>query len=207
MAKSQFFLALTLLGVGAYAWYTNAKMTRMQRDVLAIRERAVADSKRSPSQTGTILTERYIEKVRAGTALPQQGQESSVAGPVLPQPSEFDPVEMRRRADENAEHLQQATFAEAKDPAWDSQAEAEIRKLDDMFPGSSVRTTECRTTMCYIDVVHDDMAAFSNWSMRAALEPSEAFASRLVIRFAEPDGKVSSKVFLARKGKELPAID
>ena len=206
MTKSQYFLALTLLGVGAYAWYTNSKMTSMQRDMLAIRQRTVADSKQRPSQTSTILTERYVEKIRGGAALPSD--ETPPPDPAArPLPSEFDPVEMRHRADENAEHLQQATFAEAKDPAWDSQAETEIRKLDGMFPGSKVRTTECRTTMCYIDVVHDDMAAFSNWSMRAALEPSEAFASRLVIRFAEPDGKVSSKVFLARKGKELPAID
>lgn len=206
MTKSQYFLAVTLLGVAAYAWYTNSKMTRLQRDMVAMRQHAVAGSKQSPRETSTILTERYVEKIRAGAAVPVD--EASRPDPAAASlPSDFDPVEMRRRADENAEHLQQATLAEAKDPAWDSQAETEIRKLDDMFPGSKVRTTECRTTMCYIDVVHDDMAAFSNWSMRAALEPSEAFASRLVIRFAEPDGKVSSKVFLARKGKELPAID
>lgn len=206
MTKSQYFLALTLLGVAAYAWYTNSEMTRMQRDMVEMRQHAVAGSKQSPRETNTILTERYVEKIRAGAAVPVD--EASTPDPAARQlPAEFDPVEMRRRADENAEHLQQATFAEAKDPGWASQAETEIRKLDEMFPGSKVRTTECRTTMCYIDVVHDDMAAFSNWSMRAALEPSEAFASRLVIRFAEPDGKVSSKVFLARKGKELPAID
>lgn len=207
MTKSQFFLGLTLLSVASYAWYTNSRMTRMQRDMVSMRERTLASFQKSPGQTNTVLTQNYIEKIRSGEAVAPHG-ETSAASPVARQPpSDFDPVEMRHRADENAEHLQQAVFSEARDPVWDSQAETEIRKLDALFAGSKIRTTECRRTMCYIDVVHDDMAAFSNWSMRAALEPSEAFASRLSIRFAEPDGKVSTKIFLVRKGEELPAID
>lgn len=207
MTKAQFFLGLTLLAVGAYAWCANSKMTRMERDMMALRTHALVASKENRTETTTILTDRHIERIRAGQALSPHGEASASAPPGAELPREFDPVEMRHRADENAEHLEQAVFSEPRDPTWDAQAETEIKKLADIFPGSRIRATECRKTMCYLDVVHDDTATLANWSMRAALEPSEAFASRLSIRFAEPDGKVSTKIFLVRKGEELPAID
>jgi hypothetical protein len=207
MTKSHAFLALTLLGVGAYAWYTNTQVSRMQREMTTLRAHALAGSRERPDQATTILTERYRERFRDGQTVRSIGEpaEPNATPPQLP--PDLDPLEMRHRADENAVHLEQAVFGEPKDPAWDAQAESEIQKLDELFPGSKVRATECRKTMCYIDVVHDNVAALGNWSMRAALEPTEAFASRLSIRFAEPDGKVSTKVFLVRKGEELPAID
>jgi len=208
MTKAQFFLAVTVLGSSAYAWYTNARMSHMQRDLTALRTQAVEESKKDPDRTRIVLSEKTIERLRAGESVAPNAAASAIENPpgasLAP---ELDPAELRRRADENAVHLQEAVFAEARDPRWDTQAEAEIRHLDELFPRSSIRATECRRTMCYIDVVHEDVAAFANWSIRASLEPSQAFSSRLSIRFAEPDGKISTKVFLVRRGEELPAID
>ena len=196
MSKNIPLLATVLL-FGAYAFYTNSKFNETNDSFVKLRTEIANSSKKPTNTTTTVITQKTIEHISDSKEADKKEVPQFMA-------ANFDPLEGRRQADQNAERLQQIVYSEAKDAVWDDLAENELRKLDSEISGSSIRELECRQTMCYVDVVHDNMQALQNWSLRSGLNPDSIFRKRLSIRFDEPDGKFSTRIFLVREGNDLP---
>jgi len=195
------WLVVTILLFGSFVWYSNGQMKEMQGSLEAVRAEALVASKKAPQNTTTILTQKTIERFKEGKTV------DSSPGVSAPPPPEYDPIESRRQAEENADHLQQIVFSEPADPVWDAKAQVEIQAMDEQFPKSKVKTVECRKTMCFVEVAHDDLQANRLWDAHSTMNPETLFKKRLTIRFDGPNGEMTSKIFLVREGNDLPAIN
>jgi hypothetical protein len=108
----------------------------------------------------------------------------------------------------------QAFFrSEAVDSSWNwIAADAVTKGVQAVLPaGSTIRSVECRGTLCRIETSHADVEAFRTWAHNAFLKretrvgTSGFFAS--VVGEPNPGNPVVAVAYLAREGKQLPGPD
>jgi hypothetical protein len=127
--------------------------------------------------------------------------------------------ESNKRADNNAAprapsgqeiiDVQQKAFsAERSDPSWSDKASRQVvAALTEHLPeGSSLKSVECRTTMCSLQLQHKDTDSYHNF-VRSTLLGADtglwggAFSAIIT---NEAQGDIRAHVFLAREGHGLP---
>ena len=115
----------------------------------------------------------------------------------------------RRSMEEIAHGLDQHLGHEGKDPAWSAKAETAIAAAfhEDALKGSSMLRADCHTTVCRVEVSHDDAAAQRDFLGSVRLVPpfnQEGFARRV----DDPaTGTSKTVVYVAREGYALPQLD
>lgn len=101
---------------------------------------------------------------------------------------------------------------EATDAAWAAQARSRLEaQLPRVTPaGSHVRSLECRTSLCRLELVHDNRAAYRELVERAFLDTSHhigegpAFSAQLD---TTSDGRLITVAYLGRRGQPLPQLE
>jgi hypothetical protein len=87
---------------------------------------------------------------------------ADVPGPASPGPYAL-PSTAPSREDELA-HIQAVFAREADDPAWDPESDLHD-KLEGILPaGSTLRSLECRSSMCRLDMTHVDMESYQEFA-------------------------------------------
>lgn len=105
---------------------------------------------------------REIGRILARAAVAASAKE------VAPQPvpaGAVKPPEKRLSQEQVTENVLGSFAKEARDPEWSRQAlekiEGPIREA--LPPGSRILSTDCRTTMCVVEIEHHDPAAAQSW--------------------------------------------
>jgi hypothetical protein len=106
--------------------------------------------------------------------------------------------------------LETSFTGEQPDPQWVAQAQSTAKtKLTEAMPDtSSVRSIACRSSMCRIETIHEDVQHYQEFVQRAFLNPETKvwnggfFSTPLT---APGNGKLVVVSYLARDGADLPA--
>src|SRR2546430_2647184 len=87
---------------------------------------------------------------------------------------------------------------EPDDPAWSQRTEIDIATFlhPDVMPGSHVLSTECRTTLCRVEIEHEDTSAQSQLVDHLPMEPP--FDGEMLIhRINDDSGAPRTLLYLA----------
>lgn len=107
--------------------------------------------------------------------------------------------------------LDQAFATEALDAPWSAATDSAMRgRLATLTNGhSALRSLECRSSMCRLEVVHDDAQQSSEFAQHAFTgEGAPLWVGTYVqTRLATPDGKQATVAYLVREGRELPRLE
>lgn len=167
MRKSTYVLlaALPFAAMIAVVRY-NQRQTRRELDELRASVQSAAESRESVSSSQPIQRADEIGRMLARAAIAA----SAKGAPTEPVPAEHaeEPakVPQKRLSQEQVTETVLAAFAkEAKDPEWSRLA---LEKIDgairqELPPGSRIRSTDCRTTMCVVEIEHQDAATAQSW--------------------------------------------
>jgi hypothetical protein len=146
-------------------------------------------------------TERIaaLEKRLAEALGAQAGQESPPAAPEQP-----DPAQLEAQAREQFARSVQLAREEGIDASWSEHAE---RQLGDAFrgeklAGSALQRVECRSTLCFAEVLHDDESAHDAFVSGFPALVDWAFDARLEVD--REHGKPSTRMLITREGAALP---
>jgi len=96
---------------------------------------------------------------------------------------------------------------EAEDPSWSQQAESSLKQAvtDSAFDGSYLLTTDCRSTLCQVEVGHESDGARDDFVNRfpfALPFDTEVFYYRL----EDGKGMPYTVLYMARAGQQLPTL-
>jgi hypothetical protein len=208
MRKTYAFVALALvvLGAAAYPRASGPAAPDADRDLSAelVRLRGELVDERAARQRELAKLEAQLRSLAATSARTDAEQPSATtaAAAVEPAPSEAlappEPIDP-------GEHLQSAFAGQPTDAAWASATEAHIaQRLRASVPSARVQAIECHASLCRVETVHADAAAYGEfvssikriWSGDAySDEPTEGAQGQLVV--------VS---YLAREGEPLPQL-
>jgi hypothetical protein len=95
---------------------------------------------------------------------------------------------------------------EPDDPAWSQKAEMDIATLlhSDVMEGSHVLSADCRSTLCQVEVAHEDASAQSWLVNNLPMEPP--FDGEMLVRQIGDDLLAPhTLIYLARQGHSLLA--
>jgi hypothetical protein len=160
-----------------------------------------ADGPSSADRSGAVE-----ESVDPGSGAPS----GSAAGPGHPEP---DPAEAAPTPSASAtalrEHLDASFDQQAADAAWSGSARLEItRKFAALMPPTStMKSVECRATMCRLEMVYDDLAQYQAFMSRLSPDALPWNGSLFSTPVGDPSvGPVTFVAFLSRDGQQL-AVD
>jgi len=200
-------IAISLLAATTYWW--GQRRQRSETDEL---RSSVQTLTRSLQDTNRAVAHAAVAPPPARRAmdLPAPAASPPPAGPSDPQPpavsegepgapQRIDPAELRG-------HLDTRFGGQADDPAWSATARGMIeRKLSAaMPPSSTLKSVECRQTMCRIEMVYDNLAqyqAFFKHMTPDALPWNGTLFSTPVGDPSEPP--ITFVAFLSREGQQL----
>jgi len=112
-------------------------------------------------------------------------------------------AEEEARADRRFAFLTEQVRAEPMDRSWAPHAVEAIESATEDFPGSAVQRIDCRSTLCQVEVEHDDRRTSDRFT--DYFFPRVPSLPRGALRRLEtPDGRPRSLVILARQGHALP---
>lgn len=101
-----------------------------------------------------------------------------------------------------AEQLDDALAAEPRDPSWASDARADaVASVSGLDPGSTIHASECGSSLCRLDIAHDDPAGHEQL---LTLVQSQFPWQGPAIVMPVDDGGPGTRIYLARPGTNLP---
>ena len=200
--------ALSLASVCAY-WLGQ----RSQRDELDQLRGSVRSVAQSLQDTDRAVAQQAAVRFRAAPADPSA---PPAAAPSAPPPADpappasaaeparpsIDPPTLRA-------HLGARFEAQTTDPAWSGTARLMIQsKLAAVLPSpSTLRSVECKETMCRIEMVYDDLAQYPAVLRRMTPEALPWNGTLFSSAISDPSAvPVTFVAFLSREGQEL-AVD
>jgi hypothetical protein len=114
-----------------------------------------------------------------------------------------------KNTDEMKAHVEALYFEETVDRAWASIAEVTLLKgLEKIMPeGSRAERVECKSTMCRIDLVHQDTSLGPGLFFRQ-IANERPWNAPIHTTAPEPDasGVVRNNAYIAREGHPIPGI-
>lgn len=211
---TQFFRAESRLDhvtLSAQGPETDTALTTLQQEVTALRNRLVQVEHTQPNLA---RLQNRLTQLEEKQQNPNETSDPVRSQGVAPAHQEaIDGSGIEQQAAE-AEHQQKLTalFAtqfsrESDDPAWSRQTEASLSQAvtGASFEGSQLLTTACRTTLCQVEVGHENEAARDGFIQD--LPFTLPFDTEVFYQRREgADGTASTVMYLARAGQNLPAL-
>ncbi|WP_437308509.1 hypothetical protein [Sorangium sp. So ce388] len=189
-----------------------AELARMRTDMGELSrdlEKARGDT---ASADAVRRLERRIEAAARPNAAPRPAPGQEADAPAQPDEDAENPSPAEPRTvdmGEVSERLQDTFAQEGTDAQWTARASETARdKLSSVLPErSSLRSVECRSSMCRIETEHDDLAQFQQFVQGAFMDPQKKpwNGGFFALPVSDPDtGKVVVVSYLAREGEPLP---
>ena len=208
MLTSRMLVALAVAGTGAaLPWWllspdAPVSPPRLVRPVSA------------PASLDTAEVEREVEALSAELAAlrRQQARRAKAVGPEgkgTPEPvrraeAAQDAARLARR-EQLYGLLEEASSKEARDPLWARRTEALISQaVSAIGSGSRLAHSECRSTLCRVELVHEGADA----RIRAVdgLLSTPGLQGETVVRHLQQGNRLVSLVYVAREGERLPPL-
>lgn len=122
---------------------------------------------------------------------------------------EIELAEEERQVQERAEAIEAKLEAESRDDAWSGGASDRLREAfaDERLAEASPQDIECRTTLCRVEVRHPDEAKLGEFQRVFAFKVASMFPRLAMHRIKNPDGSLTTYVYLARQGHRLPTVE
>jgi hypothetical protein len=116
--------------------------------------------------------------------------------------------EERRRVEERMQALETSLQSEPLNRSWSIQVSEQITQAfaSEELAGISLDHVECRSTLCRVEVTHDDPMRRGEFEIWFPFKVAQ-FLPRLVMRRVDnDDGSSSTVVYTARQGYRLPDV-
>lgn len=122
---------------------------------------------------------------------------------------ETELAEEERQIQERAKAIEAKLEAEALDGAWSGSASDLLRGAfaDEQLAEASPQDIECRTTLCRVEVRHRDEAKLGQFQRVFPSKVASMFPRLAMHRIKNPDGSLTTYVYLARQGHRLPTVE
>lgn len=211
MKRWQIFLIVTAVS-GSAAMLVSAERRRHTAEMDAIRADLLSVSRSAGEGSRDALQERGFQKLVSlvrevpahapAPAAKETPTEPPHAAAEKPRP--LEPTEVRDR-------LEGRFSQERAEPKWSTEAQqlAETRLPATLPPSSSLRSVDCRGSMCRIETSHQDLEHYRQFVHKAFLTPAThlwngGFFSTLI---DDPgSGTMVAVAFLGRDGEALPNV-
>lgn len=173
---------------------SHAELRAIKQELAEMRTRLHAQGRRDDAATSSLVAAA-----------------SAVEAPPPPAPT---PEEAERRAARVAQSaaelvvfLRAEVDAEPRDTRWSREAVEAIRGTlaTPDFAGSSVDDVDCRSTLCRLEVSHQDDTARETFAGTFPMKRPE-LENGTLLKTESPDGKVRTIAFFARQGHSLPNL-
>jgi hypothetical protein len=200
-------VACACLGVVVYLVH-DARSRRAEIDGLRAQLAAVASAP-APTVTVREVTRELVpvpaphdeEPAAAAAAAPGANAEAKGAAP---SPPRMEPAEQRARYSSKFNE-------EPRDAQWASASQATATaKLTAVLPPSSELTSvECRSSMCKIETVHEDVERYHEFAKGAFMDPKTVPWNGAFFSTGSVDpatGKFVAVAYLVREGEPMPQL-
>lgn len=157
------------------------------------------------SQAIAALAQRMdgLERSKRGrqSDSPQSANPGSNDSVQTPETRRQRAVNAKEEAMDRLEVIENSFRAENRDPAW---AKTMVSKLETAFrdggyAGTTVRSTDCRTTFCRMEVSHENAESSSNFELIRRQVPGSYYMQHLD---ADENGHTRTVAFFIREGRE-----
>jgi hypothetical protein len=215
MRKTYGFVAIALVLLGI-AVYPRAGSTPIARQEAGLRDELVRLTAELADESAA--RQRAIAKLEAQlrslAVISPRGLEAQPTAAVPAAVLHGPPSQLERHEPPEpvhpAEHLESAFASQTIDAAWAHDAEDRVQqKLHASVSGARLQSVECHASMCRIETVHTDAAAFGQFATDAFKDPdkriwgSDAFTDEPI---EGAHGELIVVSYLAREGETLPQI-
>ncbi|WP_437554868.1 hypothetical protein WME97_22800 [Sorangium sp. So ce367] len=188
-----------------------AELARMREDMGAL-SRAIEATKSGPALAGAApRPERRIEAAAPAPAAPPAEAPAAPAPEPPGEENESAPTVERRAAALAAvrERLEDTFTQQGTDARWSAEArEAAREKLSAALPDtSSLRSIECRSSMCRVETVHQDFEQYEQFVRSTFMNPQEALwrGGFFTLPVNDPrEGELVTVAYVGREGAPLP---
>ncbi|WP_437669358.1 hypothetical protein [Sorangium sp. So ce131] len=188
------------------------EIARMRDDMGALSRDLDEARSEAASAAAVRRLARRIEAAERTSPAPPPAPEERAAAPTQPGDEPEGPAAAEQRTAtmaEVSERLQDVFAGEGIDAQWTAAARETARdKLSAALPdSSSLRSLECRSSMCRIETEHADLEQFQRFVQGAFMDPQKKpwNGGFFAMPVSDPsDGKVVVVSYLAREGEPLP---
>jgi hypothetical protein len=204
-------VAIGIVVVGAAIWSLR-RQSRHDAEVAALRNELIALSSsvnRTNSEGARLAALQGLM-----LAASPQGSTPSAKTPEAPPPSASAPPSRPLTHIEIGERLQTAFEADQPDLRWSQQAHrAAEARLNALLPaGSTLRSFDCRASLCRIRTSHKSAEGYDQFVRSAFLDQTTQIWNAPGYSYREPsddpeNGAVATITYVAREGAALPPID
>lgn len=117
--------------------------------------------------------------------------------------------ETTRLQEKRIESIGTALRTEPLDAAWATQAMDAIRQAmsSATMSGTSIHDVECRSSLCRVEVAHENPAARARFIRRFAMLVGPMLPTMTAQPIEAGDGAFASLIYLAREGHDLPPFE
>lgn len=117
---------------------------------------------------------------------------------------------IRERAEERQQHIDDTFANQTRDEIWASSMTVEIEEAfqEPELSAGRLASTDCRATMCRVEVLHDtqDSMELFEFQNHLLINLAEEFPTAHTRQVEGPDG-LRTVVHFVRKGEQLPQLD
>jgi hypothetical protein len=206
-------LALSIALAAGGAWFVaKASIERKQSDTQSPVNVQQANEDQALRREVALLRQEVAGLGRRPLPSPDEAEQAG-RSPAQPSPEASDAPEAtppatdeeRRQAvkeahDTSVKTLEALVRKDPPDPRWTSQMEQEVAGVVPADSGSAMRSVECHTSLCRIELAHDDRPALER--IKEDLPSNLHYPMTLLY---EPDGSsFKSVLFIAREGGGVP---
>lgn len=113
-----------------------------------------------------------------------------------------------RRSKEAISKLDGALQAEDVDNSWLHDVQSKLQSVfqRETLTGSTLATSDCRTSMCRIEITHEAGTDTTEFQSEFVSETAEMFPQGIFQQVTGPDGKQVTIGYFAREGHALPKL-
>lgn len=207
--------AVTLAALSLLLWERRDRAeesARLQQELKRLEQQVESQTQQSASERDA--TRRRLEQLAIATPAPAApvapaaaqrplGENRRDTAPETSTAESFDPQGM-------ADQLEAAFFHEGLDREWAEPARRTLQeKTVSLLPvGSSIRSLECQSTLCRVELVHDTNESYRQFQRRHLQEgPLWKGASVTRTEKGAREGEFLTVSYFAREGHALPLPD
>lgn len=118
-------------------------------------------------------------------------------------------LEAERRAYERIQLIETSLQQEHVDASWSTEASDAIEQTFDSeeLAGASLVDLECRSTLCRVEVLHDDSEQLTEFQLLFPNKIGHILPQLTLDHVEEGDSSTSTVIYLARDGYRLPRVE
>ncbi|MEE9354129.1 MAG: hypothetical protein V3U75_00925 [Methylococcaceae bacterium] len=181
-----------------YVWRSELTLLTSK---LASLERQLDEQRADANRFKTSL-EEVVKRTFANTDPGSSDQESIITSSLSDDQLEY---ETRQQVEERVLTVTDYFQAESMDSLWSTETLEVIENTfnSEQMTGSSLMASECRSTICRIEVEHGDVEQRESFELHLPFTLAGVLSRGTMVHNNQPDGSIRTTMYLARDGFQL----